>query len=200
MVLSHRVLIPLKHPTAIATKIAALKDLSCPQTYESEKKHPARYSHSQPSPIKPAAKPIGVRTTKPKTNLAIAADFPSIVAYNLYMLEEENSRLKGLLVATTSIYVFGWVVGLALVRVIDSNSYIIWLVEHSWGVYITWLFLFLVYCWIPLSIFLLVQGFILRKKYSDHSYAGDRTIGNLSVVVPLVFFSIYVATRLIYGA
>lgn len=116
------------------------------------------------------------------------------------MLEEENSRLKGLLVATTSIYVFGWVVGLALVRVIDSNSYIIWLVEHSWGVYITWLFLFLVYCWIPLSIFLLVQGFILRKKYSDHSYAGDRTIGNLSVVVPLVFFSIYVATRLIYGA
>ena len=190
----------MKHPAAIARKIIALKDLSCPQMYDNEKKQPPRYSQAQPAPITAATTPIGARTTKPKTNLTIAADFPAIVAYNPYMLEEENSRLKGLLVATTSIYVFGWVVGLALVRVIDSNSYIIWLVEHSWGVYITWLFLFLVYCWIPLSIFLLVQGFILRKKYSDHSYAGDRTIGNLSVVVPLVFFSIYVATRLIYGA
>ena len=189
----------MKHPAAIARKIIALKDLSCPQMYDKEKKQPARYSQAQPAPITAATTPIGARTTKPKTNLTIAADFPAIVAYNPYMLEEENSRLKGLLVATTSTYVFGWVVGLALNRVIDSNSYVVWLIEHSWVVYITWLFLFLVYCWIPLSIFLLVQGFILRKKYSDHSYAGDRTIGNLSVVVPLVFFAIYIFTRVLYG-
>ena len=116
------------------------------------------------------------------------------------MLEEDNSRLKGLLVATTSMYIFGWFGGSILNRVIDSDSYVIWFVEHSWVIYVTYFVIFLCYCWIPLSIFLLAQGFILRKKYSVNSFTGDRTIGNLSIVFPLIFFAIYVVTRVIYGA
>ena len=115
------------------------------------------------------------------------------------MLDNENSRVKGLLVATTLVYILGWVVGLVLNRVINSGSYLIWTLEHSWVIYVTWFFLFLGYCWIPLSIFLLVQGFILKRKYSEHSYSGDRTIGNLSLVVPMVFFAIYISTRVLYG-
>ena len=148
----------------------------------------------------PATIPIGDRTTNPITNLSIADDFPAITAYNPNMLEEENSRLKGLLVATTSMYIFGWVVGSIVNRVVNSDSYVIWFVSNSWVTYVTYFFIFLCYCWIPLSIFLFAQGFILRKKYSVHSYTGDRTIANLSIVFPLVFFSIYVVTRVIYGA
>lgn len=147
----------------------------------------------------PETIPIGDRTTNPRTNCTIAADFPAIVAYNSYMLDEENNRVKGLLVATTFLYILGWVVGFILNRVINSDSYIIWTFEHTWVIYVTWVCLFLGYCWIPVSVFLMAQGFILRKKYSDHSYTGDRTIGNLSVVIPVVFFAIYIFTRVLYG-
>jgi hypothetical protein len=116
------------------------------------------------------------------------------------MLEEENSRLKGLLVATTSTYIFGWIIGFFLNRVVNSDSYVIWTFEHSWVIYASWIFIFLCYCWIPLSVFLLIQGFILKSKYAANSFKGDRTIGNLSVVVPIVFFAIYVFTRVLYGA
>jgi hypothetical protein len=114
------------------------------------------------------------------------------------MLDEENSRVKGLLVATTFLYLVGWVVGLITSRVVNSDDYVFWTLQYNWVIYLTWVFLFLGFCWIPLSLFLLAQGFILRKKYSDHSYTGDRTIGNLSVVVPVVFISIYVFTRVLY--
>ncbi len=189
----------MKHPAAIARNITALKDLSCPQKFEREKKHPARYSQSQPKPISPATAPIGDKTTKPRTNCAIAADFPAIVAYNLSMLDEENNRLKGLLIATTGMYFLGWIIGLLLNRLVNSESFIIWTYEYSWVNYVTWFFLFVGFCWIPLSIFLLVQGFILKKKYSEQSYTGDKTIGNLSVLLPVVFFAIYIATRILYG-
>jgi hypothetical protein len=114
------------------------------------------------------------------------------------MLDEENSRVKGLLVATTFLYLIGWIVGLISSRVVNSESYIIWTFEHNWVIYLTWFFLFIGFCWIPVSLFLLAQGFILRRKYSDHSFDGDRTIGNLSVVLPVTFFVIYVATRIFY--
>jgi hypothetical protein len=116
------------------------------------------------------------------------------------MLDEENSRLKGLLVATTAMYVVGWIIGIGLVRIVNNDNYIIWTFERPWVIYITWFFIFLGYCWIPLSIFLLAQGFILKKKYSEILYSGDKTVGNLSVVAPLVFFMIYIFTRVLYGA
>jgi hypothetical protein len=114
------------------------------------------------------------------------------------MLDDENSRVKGLLVATTFLSLVGWLVGLISNRVVNSESYIIWTFEHNWVIYLTWFFLFIGFCWIPVSLFLLAQGFILRKKYDDHSFEGDRTIGNLSVVLPLAFLAIYVVTRVLY--
>ena len=150
--------------------------------------------------MKPDTKLIGARITSPKTNLIIAADFPAICAYNLLMLDEENSRLKRLLVATTVTYFLGWLIGLGLARIVNSDNYIIWMFERPWILYVTWFFVFLGYCWIPLSLFLLAQGFLLKKKYSEISFSGDKTVGNLSVAAPLVFFAIYVFTRVLYGA
>jgi hypothetical protein len=114
------------------------------------------------------------------------------------MLEEENSRLKRLLVATTITYVIGWVIGLTLGRFIYSESYIIWTIGRSWAFYITYFFIFLGFFWIPLSIFLLVQGLILKRKYSENLYLGDKTIGNLSVLTPVFFWAIYIFTRVLY--
>ena len=150
--------------------------------------------------MKPDTKLIGARITSPKTNIIIAADFPAIYAYNLLMLDEENSRLKRLLVATTVTYFLGWIIGLGLARFVNSDNYIFWMFERPWILYVTWFFIFLGYCWIPLSLFLLAQGFLMKKKYSEISYSGDKTVGNLSLVAPLVFFAIYVFTRVLYGA
>lgn len=114
------------------------------------------------------------------------------------MVDDENSRVKGLLVATTFLYLVGWIVGLASNKVVNSDDYLIWTFEHSWVIYVTWFFLFLGFCWMPVSLFLLAQGFILRRKYLDYSYEGDRTIGNLSVILPVIFFAIYIVTRIFY--
>ena len=138
--------------------------------------------------------------TSASMNLAISDDLPATVAYNQVMLEEENSRVKSLLVATISLYIFGFILGLFLNRAINSATYIVWLFERPWVIWITWFCLFLAYCWIPLSIFLLFQGFSLRKKYSIDSYVGDKTVGNLSIIMPIMFILIYVVTRMLYGA
>ena len=114
------------------------------------------------------------------------------------MLEEENSRLKRLLVATAITYVIGWIIGLSLGRFVYSDSYIIWTFGRPWAFYITWVFLLIGYFWIPLSIFLLVQGIILKRKYSENLYSGDKTIGNLSVVTPVFFWAVYIFTRVLY--
>lgn len=148
--------------------------------------------------MNPATIPIGDRKTRPRTNCVIATDFPAIVAYNSYMLDKENNRVKGLLISTTFVYLLAWIIGLPLNRVLNSESYIIWTFEHSWVIYFTWFLSFLCYCWIPLSIFLFVQGIILKRNYSEYEYSGDRTIGNLSVVIPVVFFAVYIFTRVLY--
>ena len=114
------------------------------------------------------------------------------------MLDEENSRLKGLLIATTFAYILGWVIGIFLNETINTDTYLLLSIDHSWVIYLTWLLAFIGFCWIPLSIFLLAQGFILKRRYSDHSYTGDRTIGNLSVVVPITFVVIYIFSRVLY--
>jgi hypothetical protein len=115
------------------------------------------------------------------------------------MLDEENRRLKGLVIATTSAYILGWVVGLSLNRILNSEKFLIWMIEYSWTIYLSWFLLFLCFCWIPLSIFLVIQGFSIRKQYAATGYTGDRTIGNLSVLLPFAFFAIYFVTRALYG-
>ena len=195
LVLLHKLLIPAKQPKAMNKKIAALKILSCPQQYEREKKHPAKYSQAQAKPRTPDITPIGESTTRPKINFAILADFPTIVIYTLYMIEEENSRLKSLLIATTIAYLFTFALAVFLSEFINSDQYVIWSIQYSWVIYLSWLVLFLAFCWVPLSIFLMIQGFILRNRYKVEDFEGDRTVGNLSAFLPLVFFAIYIGTR-----
>jgi hypothetical protein len=113
------------------------------------------------------------------------------------MFDAENSRLKNLLVATTTAYVFGWGIGLFLTQALYDDNYLIWLLKYPWLNYVTGFFVFLGFCWIPLSIFLLVQGVSLRRQYSLLDYTGDRTVGNLSTVLPVFFFAIYIATRVL---
>jgi len=146
----------------------------------------------------PAITPIGASTTNPNTNLTIAADLFSIRAYNSGVLDEENNRLKGLLIATTISYLFSWGLAFFLAPYLFDDGFILWVLKYPWLIYISYFLLFLSYCWIPLSIFLLIQGVILRKKYSESQFTGDKTIGNLSVLLPVVFLLIYVATRLLY--
>jgi len=171
--------------------------LSCPQTYEREKKHPAKYSQAQAKPRIPDITPIGESTTRPKINFVILADFPAIVIYTLYMIEEENSRLKSLLIATTIAYLFTFALAVFLSDFINSDQYAIWSIQYSWVNYLSWLILFLGFCWVPMSIFLGIQGFILRKKYKAVDFAGDRTVGNLSAFLPILFLLVYIGSRVL---
>ena len=114
------------------------------------------------------------------------------------MLEEENHRLKSLLIATIIFYIFGFGLGLFFAKFVYSDAYIIWTFGRPWTLWVTWFALFISYSWIPLTLFLLFQGILLKRKYSEVSYTGDRTVGNLSIVVPLVFVLIYIFSRVIY--
>ncbi len=113
------------------------------------------------------------------------------------MLEEENSRLKGLLIATTVAYAFTFLIAIFLSDFINSDQYVIWSIQYGWVIYLSWLILFLSFCWVPMSIFLGIQGFIVRKKYDNMSFTGDRTIGNLSLLFPILFFVVYIGSRIL---
>ena len=114
------------------------------------------------------------------------------------MMDDENNRLKGLLIATTTAYLLSWVLAYFLVPYLFDDLFLLWMLEYPWLVYLSYLLIFLAFCWIPLTVFLLIQGIILKKKYSEYHYTGDKTVGNLSVLLPIVFISIYVLTRFIY--
>ena len=113
------------------------------------------------------------------------------------MIEEENSRLKSLLIATTIAYLFTFSIAIFLSDFIDSDQYLIWAIEYDWVEYLSWLVLFLAFCWVPMSIFLGIQGFILRKKYNAVGFAGDRTVGNLSAFLPILFLVVYIGSRVL---
>jgi hypothetical protein len=146
----------------------------------------------------PEISPIGDKTNKPAMNLAISADFPAMNTYNLSMLEEENSRLKRLLIATTGFYVVAWIIGLTFGRFVNSDEYVIWYFEHFYAAWVSWIAIFSIYSWVPLAVFLFLQGLGLRKRYVREDFTGDRSIGNLSLLLPIVFLLIYLLTRLLY--
>lgn len=114
------------------------------------------------------------------------------------MLEEENNRIKSLLIATTFFYVFCGGLGMIVAKFVYSDAYIFWTFGRPWTIWISWLAIFITFSWIPLTLFCLFQGVLLKKKYSAASYSGDKTIGNLSVLLPLVFILIYILSRVIY--
>lgn len=113
------------------------------------------------------------------------------------MLEEENSRLKGLLIATTIAYLFTFSIAIFLSDFLNSVQYLVWSIQYEWVIYLSWIVLFLGFCWVPMSIFLGIQGFILRKKYNQMAFTGDRTIGNLSAFLPVLFFAVYIGSRIL---
>ena len=135
--------------------------------------------------------------TRPRINCIILADFPAIATYTFYMIEEENSRLKSLLIATTIAYVFTFSIAVFLSDFINSDQYLVWSIQYNWVEHLSWLVLFLAFCWIPMSIFLGIQGFIIRKKYKAMAFTGDRTIGNLSLLFPILFFIVYIGSRIL---
>jgi hypothetical protein len=114
------------------------------------------------------------------------------------MLDDENNRLKGLLIATTIAYLFSWGMAYFFVPYLYDDLFLLWVLEYPWLIYLSYILVFLTFCWIPLTIFLLIQGVLLRKKYSESQFTGDKTIGNLSVLLPIVFVLIYATTRLLY--
>ena len=114
------------------------------------------------------------------------------------MLEDENNRLKSLLRATTLFYVIGGGLSLWFANFLYSDAFVVWTFGRPWTLWVTGFVLFLSYSWMPLTLFLLFQGIVLKRKYSEVSYTGDRTVGNLSVVIPLAFIFIYVFTRVVY--
>lgn len=130
--------------------------------------------------------------------MTIAADLSAIDAYNARVLDDENNRLKGLLIATTISYLFSWGLAYLFVPYLFDDQFLLWVLKYPWLVYLSYLIVFLTFCWIPLTIFLFIQGVLIRKKYSEFQYAGDKTIGNLSVLVPIIFTAIYALTRIIY--
>jgi len=132
-------------------------------------------------------------------NLVMLADFPAMIIYTPAMLEDENNRVKSLCLATTFFYIFSGIIQLTFGKFIYSDSYVIWYFQNSWAVWLTYIFLFLGYAWIPLSLFLLFQGFKLRKLYNLNEFTGDRTIGNLAIFLPSSFFAVYILTRMVYG-
>ena len=147
----------------------------------------------------PAITVMGARITNPNTNLTIAPDLSAIVAYTSIMLDDENNRLKGLLIATTIAYLFSWLVAYFFVPYLFDDLFLFWVLKYPWLIYLSYFLVFLTFCWIPLTIFLFIQGIILRNKYSELQFTGDKTVGNLSVVFPIFFIGIYVATRVLYS-
>jgi hypothetical protein len=114
------------------------------------------------------------------------------------VLEDENNRLKTLLIATTVIYLVCGGLGIVASNFVYSDAYILWTFGRPWTIWISWLAIFITFSWIPLTLFCLFQGVLLKKKYSAASYSGDKTVGNLSVLLPVVFILIYILSRVIY--
>lgn len=57
--------------------------------------------------------------------------------------------------------------------------------------------IFVVFMWIPVSLFLLIQGILLRKQMNAEHYDGDRSISALAIVVPLFFWVFYFLSRIL---
>ena len=71
------------------------------------------------------------------------------------MLEEENSRLKRLLIATVVLYSISWIAAYASNKLLYDFKYIGLFIENQW---IAYLILFFGLAWMPTTIFLFIQA------------------------------------------
>lgn len=114
------------------------------------------------------------------------------------MFDQEKGRLQRLLFATVGTYIFGWIIGLGLNAWLYNPRSLDLLINHPWIQWLYYASLFLGFAWIPLTLFLFVQGLVLRKKMTFHNYLGDQSVVSLSIVIPAIFVAIYIVTRLLY--
>ena len=111
------------------------------------------------------------------------------------MLEEENSRLKRLLIATVTLYLISWIASFASTRLLYDLRYVGLFIENQW---IAYLLLFLGLAWMPATIFLFVQARILKQKMKSSDVVIDKSIVTLSITIPIVISIVYIGTRIYY--
>jgi hypothetical protein len=114
------------------------------------------------------------------------------------MLELEERRTRTLIKVFLIVYAIGLSLSLLYsVNYWDISLFIIGLNSISYWLLIVFIFLS-GFAWIPVCFFLLIKGISLKRLYKIQSYEGDRTTGNLALIFPLIFISIWIGTRIIY--
>jgi hypothetical protein len=111
------------------------------------------------------------------------------------MLEEENSRLKRLLIATVILYFISWCSAYVLNKFLYDFRYIGLFIENQW---VTYLMLFFGFAWIPATIFLFIQARNLNRKFGKAEEVIDKSVITLSLTLPIVMALVYVGTRILY--
>jgi hypothetical protein len=163
--------------------------------YGDAKKHPVKASHHQPKANNPDTTNIGPRSIRDKTNKPIFTDLLAICRYPIPMLEEENNRLKRLLIATVSLYLVSWIAAYASNKLLYDFRYIGLFIENQW---IAYLILFFGLAWMPATIFLFIQARSLNKKMKYSENFIDKSVVTLSITLPIVMAIVYIGTRIFY--
>ena len=111
------------------------------------------------------------------------------------MLEEEQGRLKSLLIASIVLYILAWIIGLGVLKPIlyDFENLDLFL-NYPW---LVWILTFMTFTWIPVSLWLLWQAVLLRRQMNAVHYEGDKSIATLSIAVPIFFWVFYVLSRIL---
>jgi len=111
------------------------------------------------------------------------------------MLEEENSRLKRLLIATVVLYSISWIAAYASNKLLYDFKYIGLFIENQW---IAYLILFFGLAWMPTTIFLFIQARGLSQKIKYSEEVIDKSIVTLGMTLPIVMALVYIGTRIFY--
>ena len=115
--------------------------------------------------------------------------------YSFPMLEEENSRLKRLLIATVVLYLISWIAAYASNKLLYDFRYIGIFIENQW---IAFLILFFGLAWMPATIFLFIQARSLNQKAKYSDAIVDKSIITLGITLPIVMALVYIGTRVFY--
>jgi len=174
----------------------ALVNCPYPQVlYGDANMHPEKPSHHQPRAKTAETTRIGPRTIKDKINKTILTDLLATYRYPSPVLEEENSRLKRLLIATVALYLISWIAAYASNILLYDFRYIGLIIENQW---IAYLILFFGLAWMPATIFLFIQARNLNKKMKYSENVIDKSVVTLSITLPIVMAIVYIGTRILY--
>lgn len=111
------------------------------------------------------------------------------------MFNEDKTRLKSLLIASTFLYAVAVTLYLTYFKpLLTSYKFIGFAVNHPW---MNWALALITIMWIPVSIFLFIQGFVLINKMSKEDDLEKGLIPILSVISPLIFWGIFIISRIV---